>query len=57
MGSWISIVGIMTRLWVAKLRNHDSRAGRNKHLDQICVLPSILFKGYGWLAHEQMEEV
>jgi hypothetical protein len=46
MGSWISIADIMTRLWVAEPKNHDSRAGRNKHLDQLCVLSSILFNGY-----------
>jgi hypothetical protein len=45
MGSWISIVGIMTRLCVAEPRNHESRAGRNKHLHQLCVLPSILLMG------------
>jgi len=45
MGSWISLVGIMTRLWVAEPRNHDSRAGRNKQLHQLCILSSILFNG------------
>jgi len=57
MGSWISIVDIMTRLWVAEPRNHDSRAGRNKHLHQLCVLPCILFNGCRWLAHKQVAEV
>lgn len=50
MGSWISILGIMTRLWAAEPRNCNSRAGRSKHPDQLCDLPSILLNGYQELA-------